>query len=194
MERGKTAGLGIKFTPRRKKKMTAYWKRKAVDIAAKRFFVKLAGEKVELSEKSILKMPELRQELSNMIRLIISENEDIVREVFDKAEGGDEIGVLSNADIAVMLPKVIPILLGDGLDFLCETLFLYEPELRKYEPETPSDIGPGKASDEEIVDAALEVLSVVFPLVRSLVKSSMSMIVQKEKKGKKKKASKTRKK
>ena len=173
--------------------MTAQEKRKTVDIAAKRFFVTLAGEKIELPEKSILKMPEFRQELSNMIRLIVSENEDFVREIFDKAEAGEEkeVGVLSNADIAVLLPKIIPILMSDGLDFLCEALFLYEPELRGYEPKTPDDLGPGKASDEEIINAALEVLSIVYPLVRSLIKSSMGMLLQKSKKKKSKKTKKS---
>ena len=145
--------------------------RTGLDKAAGIITVELAGEPRMIRVKRILQMAEFRGTIGRMLRTLLEKNGGTVRQVLTKAGEGD--GTINNEDIVQMVPDLVPLLITDVPDFLCEVLVGYAPEIAEFMPAHAEDI-EGKATDEEIVAAALEVLRVVFPLILTLGKAAMS--------------------
>jgi len=80
---------------------------------------------------------------------------DIIGPMFDPALR-DTGGVLNQPDV---VRKVLPALMADGPEALMDLLWIYAPELKAFASES---------TDEEIIDAALEVLSLSFPLAQRI--------------------------
>ena len=147
--------------------------RTGLDRAAGIITVVLVGEPRMIRVKRILQMATFRGTIGRMLRTLLEKNKATVGEVLTKAGEGD--GTINNEDIVQMIPDLVPLLITDVPDFLCEVLVGYEPKLAEFMPEHAEDI-EGKATDEEIVAAALEVLRVVLPLIVTLGKAAMSHV------------------
>ncbi len=133
----------------------------------------LVGEPRMIRVKRILQMAEFRGTIGRMLRTLLEKNKSAVSGVLTKAGEGD--GTINNEDLVALIPDLVPMLITDVPDFLCEVLVGYAPELGEFMPEHAEDID-GKATDEEIVAAALEVLRVVLPLIVTLGKAALSHV------------------
>jgi len=123
------------------------------------FEVTLAGEKRRLRVKSILAMDEFRERVCDLLAELIDNYDSDIRAMVQRArdsESDEPLAELASAlDPVEFLKKTAPFILGRGLHSLVELLWAYAPELRDESNEF---------SDDEIIEAALEVLSITFPL------------------------------
>ena len=72
-------------------------------------------------------------------------------------------------DLGEAFSAVLPVVLGEGFEDLIECFFLYAPDLPRAEIEA-------KATDEEMIDAALEVFKIGFPFVLRMSKAALAMV------------------
>ena len=129
------------------------------------FEVTMAGKIVTVPVKSILSNRAFRKSLGEMVSSLVRNNQDPVLDLLDKM---NDDGTMENREALPSLCDLMPTLMCDGFDFMIDMLWQYAPELQKYEPDPDGTIGQGQATDEEIIDAACEVLQLVFPLLKTL--------------------------
>ena len=120
--------------------------------------VTLAGQQRSFSIKSIKDTHEFRRRVGELMG-------SLVTPLFDTWSASD--GKLENADLRVIFQQALPILLADGVDSLIDMLWVYAPELKEFEAD---------ATDDEILDAALEVLEIAFPLVLKIGKRIVALL------------------
>ncbi len=140
-------------------------KRSKTERILQTFEVTMAGEVLTLPVKSILANRAFRKSLGEMVSSLVRNNQDPVLDLLDKM---NDDGTMENREALPSLCDLMPTLMCDGFDFMLDMLWQYAPELKKYEPAPDGTIGEGKATDEEIIDAACEVLQLVFPLLKTL--------------------------
>lgn len=134
------------------------------------FTVTFAGERHRIRVKPILMMDEFRAKLADLLaELAEAFREDIGAALAPNDDGStpDMDEFISRVDQTGLIVRAIPFLVGKGLNALIEVLWAYLPEFRE---------GANEYSDDEIVDAALGVLAVTFPLLRKLATSMIRFI------------------
>ena len=122
--------------------------------------VTLAGQKRSFKVRSIGETHEFRRRVGELMG-------SLVKPLFDaymKAEGDTD-----KIDVQGLFGTLFPLLLGDGVDALVDMLWLYAPELKEYEAD---------ATDDEVLDAALEVLEIAFPLVLQIGKRTVALLTR----------------
>lgn len=124
------------------------------DIIMQRAFVVLGGERREFRVRSIREASAFRRAIGGVIGKALAQNPDV------DIENISAIG-------ATMIQRVIPILFSDGIDVLMEIPFLYAPELNQYQNES---------TEQEQIDAGMEVLTLAFPLVKAASAAAMQMV------------------
>ncbi len=141
------------------------------EVLSRKFSVTLGGEVHDVPVKSILGMVEFREALSRLLGDAIGTLGDNIdgAKLLAAWQSGDKSAdkLMASVKLEPILQRVGPWLLTDGLDTFVSLLWLYEPDLEQYRD---------GADDCEIIDGALEVLRVVFPLVLEMGKRILKFI------------------
>lgn len=103
-------------------------------------------------------------------------DEDVPLETIERAQKQyDEIKAKNQILLAArnkeMFKKLVPYIMGAGLDKIVDLLFLYSPELRKDE----TAIRKG-APSHEVVGAAMTAINIAFPFVLSIVRGTLAVV------------------
>lgn len=125
----------------------------------------LGGETVDIPVKSMAETYQFRKELGKVVGGVLGEFGEEIAGLLKNRENLEKH--LADLPLGATLGKALPIILADGPDALIKMLFLYAPELKKYEK---------AATEEELMDAALEVLRAAFPLLRRILTPMLRMI------------------
>lgn len=145
--------------------------RGAIEKIAGTFEVTLTGETIVLPVKPILPMREFRKCLGRMVAIVQSELGDdlkpLISQALEKDKAGNVKGEVDEIVMLNLLTASVPLMLGDGLDLMVEALWLYAPELEEKHKAT--------ADESEIVNAALEVLKIAFPLILGLASRGIGL-------------------
>ncbi len=147
--------------------------RTGLDKAAGIIRVVWVGQERIIRVKRILRMAEFRGALQHLLQTFIDKNRDLVYDIIDKATEGN--GTISNKDVFALLPSVLPVLIMDVPDLLCEVLEIYDPTLHETMPKNADDV-EGTATDEEIIAAAVEVFKVVLPTLVMPIKATIGIL------------------
>lgn len=139
------------------------------------FTVTLAGKSHTVKVKPMLPMEEFREkciapivgemieqcgpEIQGILALIEVDSDDVT--IPEQLVVGAS-KILPSA--AKVLGKIAPFLMGEGLTRFTNGVWLYEPDLEKYRDQS---------TDEEIIDAAFEVLRITLPFYKTVWKSAM---------------------
>ena len=122
--------------------------------------VTLAGQKRGLRIKSIGETHAFRRRVGELMGTLAKPLLDAYM-----ATGGDT----EKMEAETIIRQLFPLLLGDGVDALLDMLWLYAPELKEFEQ---------GATDDEVLDAALEVLEIAFPLVLKVGKRTVALLTR----------------
>ncbi|HUT58985.1 MAG TPA: hypothetical protein VNA25_14145 [Phycisphaerae bacterium] len=120
--------------------------------------VTLAGQARNFDIKSIKDTRKFRQRVGELMGSLV----EPLYNAYMKAEGDTD-----KIDTQNLFALLIPLVLGDGVDALLDMLWLYAPELKEFEE---------GATEDEILDAALEVLEIAFPLVLKIGKRTVGLL------------------
>ncbi|KKL24639.1 hypothetical protein LCGC14_2413320 [marine sediment metagenome] len=139
------------------------------------FTVTLAGKPRTVKVKSILAATEFRRHIQSIVaeatRLYSGELQGLLNAVDVEAEDvtvGEQLASGASQIVsggAEVVSRLLPFLIGEGLDALVACLWSYEPDLEQYRDDS---------TDEEIVTAALEVLRETFPFWTMLCRAGMA--------------------
>jgi len=130
-------------------------KRTEDQIVLQEFEVVLGGKKRTGRVKSIRDNREFRRRLGELIG-------DLLAPLFDPSQwpAGEDGEKPETPGINFAIRKLMPALFADAPEGLMDLLWLYAPELREWE-----DV----ATEDELLDAALEVLELSIPLAIKIV-------------------------
>lgn len=153
--------------------------RTGLDKAAGIIRVVMAGKPRIIKVKRIIRMAEFRGKVQCLLQAFLDKNKTVVYGLIDKAtegEGADaKKGTIDGKDLVDMLPALMPALIVDVPDLLCEILEMYDPSLSDVMPKDADDT-EGTATDGEIIKAAVEVANVVGPFFVAPVKAMLSLV------------------
>lgn len=116
------------------------------------FRLTLAGEERTVAKKPIKDSYEFRRVAGHLFAPIAGK--------LIAAQGKAKDESSAEAAFGEMLPDLIPFLLSDGLDKLISLPALYDPALKEAQD---------AASDDELIDAGVEVLALAFPLLQRML-------------------------
>ncbi len=160
--------------------------RTGLDKAAGIIRVVMAGKPRIIKVKRIIMMAEFRGKVQSLLQAFLNKNKAVVYGLIDRAtedkatEGEAETapakkGTIDGKDLVDMLPSLMPALIMDVPDLLCEILEMYDPSLSDVMPKDADDTD-GTATDEEIITAAVEVANVVGPFFVAPVKAMLALV------------------
>ncbi len=153
--------------------------RDATEVMLQEMTFVLDGEEIKFPVKSIRDTHGYRAELGKIIAKVFS-NSDVGKALSkfisdaqkastsgDKKEADNVGQSLLEDQLPKLLPALLPVLLADGIG-------AFETLLTKYAPELEGKIK--QSTDDEIIDAATEVIVSTFPLLRKSFSAAISMI------------------
>ena len=135
--------------------------------------VTLAGQARSFKIKSIGETHEFRRRVGQLVGTFVKPLYDAYMEAEAKTRVQGKADAkakpedwVDKLDVQALSAQLLPLLLGEGVDALVDMLWTYAPELKEFEAD---------ATDDEILDAALEVLEIAFPLVLKIGKRTVAL-------------------
>jgi len=139
--------------------------------------VRLGGEMRTARVRSIAENIEIRLALADMVADAVGVFGEELTAAFENMRAGEKTALedVGGADVLTMIQRAAPFLFGKGYDALIGLPFLYAPELQEFRD---------GASDDELLDAALEVAGIIFPLFLKIWQRIAKFIASRQSKAK----------